>query len=139
MDISQPEPNNGWTRYHTKETDQHRKNIKESLNTPKTATIGSIQLPHLTDTQLYWMRETYTNNSKTDLGTPKHQPIYVNDVTTFSPLIQLLEQIAKQYYELKALSNNQIKIQPKTYESYPTITQSLTEKRTKFHTYRLKK
>jgi hypothetical protein len=71
---------------------------------------------------------------KTDLGTPNPPPIYVSDVTTISPLIQLLEQIAQQY-ELKALSNSQIKIQPKTSESYRTITQALT----KFHAYRLKK
>jgi hypothetical protein len=36
-------------------------------------------------------------------NTPKPPPIYVTDVTTISPLIQLLEQIAKQQYELKAL------------------------------------
>jgi hypothetical protein len=42
---------------------------------------------------------------------------YICDVTTVSPLIQLLEQIAQQY-ELKAFSNIQIKIQPKTSESY---------------------
>jgi hypothetical protein len=36
------------------------------------------------------------------------------------------------------LSNNRIRIQPKTSESYRTTTQALTEKRTKFHTYRSK-
>jgi hypothetical protein len=59
--------------YHAKEADQHKKTIKESLNTPKRATTGSIELPHLTDTQLYCMRKTDTNNSKTDLGT--HQSL----------------------------------------------------------------
>jgi hypothetical protein len=60
---------------------------------------------------------------------------------TLQPFLhsQPLEQIAKQQYELKALSNNQIKIQPKPSESYQTITQGLTEKRTEFHTHRLKR
>jgi hypothetical protein len=52
---------------------------------------------------------------------------------TLQPLLHLynyLEQTAQQQYELKALSKNQIKIQPKTPESYWTITQALTQKRT---------
>jgi hypothetical protein len=40
----------------------------------------------------------------------------------------LLEQIAKQQYEIKALADNQVKVQPKTYESYRTIIKALAEK-----------
>jgi hypothetical protein len=58
--------------YQTK--DQHKHNTNDTLNTPKRATTDSIQFPHLTDTQLYWMKKTDSNNSKTDLGT--HQNLH---------------------------------------------------------------
>jgi hypothetical protein len=75
MDISRPEPNNGWTRVsYKRRRPAQKENTKETLNTPKRATTGSFQLPHLTDTQLYWMREKDTNNSKTDLRT--HQNLH---------------------------------------------------------------
>jgi hypothetical protein len=44
--------------------------------------------------------------------------IYITDVQNISPLIQLLEQRAKQQYEIKALAHSQVKVQPKTSESY---------------------
>jgi hypothetical protein len=54
------------------------------------------------------------------------------------PLIQLLEHIAIQQYEVKALAHNQVKPQPKTSESYRIIIKALAEKRMKFHRYKLK-
>jgi hypothetical protein len=59
---------------------------------------------------------------------------YITDVQNITQLIQLLEQIANQHYEIKALAE----IQPKTSESYRTITKALADKRTQFHTYKLK-
>jgi hypothetical protein len=53
-------------------------------------------------------------------------------------MIQLLEQIAKEQYEIKALTDNQIKVQPKTSECSGTVVRALTERRTEFHTYKLK-
>jgi hypothetical protein len=38
---------------------------------------------------------------------PKPSPIYITGVKNISPLIQLLEQIAKQQYKIKALGDNQ--------------------------------
>jgi hypothetical protein len=74
-----------------------------------------------------------------DLGnTPKPPPIYVSDVATIPPITQLLEQIAKLQYEIKALAANQIKIQPKTSKSYRQITKALAEKHMAFHTYKPK-
>jgi hypothetical protein len=52
--------------------------------------------------------------------------------------MQLLEQIEKQQYEIKAFANNPIKVQPKTFECYRTILKALAEKRTEFHTYKEK-
>jgi hypothetical protein len=47
--------------------------------------------------------------------------------------------MAKQHYEIKALADNQVEVQPKTSESYRTILKASAEKRTQFHTYKLKK
>jgi hypothetical protein len=55
-----------------------------------------------------------------------------------SPLIQLLEQITKQQYEIKALADNQVKFQPDTSECYVTLPNGLAKKCTNFHTYKLK-
>jgi phage I-like protein len=70
-------------------------------------------------------------------NTPK-PPIYITDVKNISQLIQLLNQIAKHQYEIKALADNQVKVQLNTSESYRTIKKALAEKRTEFHTYKLK-
>jgi hypothetical protein len=55
-----------------------------------------------------------------------------------SPVIQLLEQITKQQYKIKALAGNQVKFQPKTSECYVTIPKGLAKKRIEFHAYKLK-
>jgi hypothetical protein len=69
---------------------------------------------------------------------PKPLPIYIKDVTSITPLLQLLEQVAAHQYETKALVNNQVKVQPATTDSYRAITKALAEKQTEFHTYKPK-
>jgi hypothetical protein len=46
----------------------------------------------------------------------KAPAVCINDIKNISRLMQLLEQIAKQQCAIKALTNNQIKVQPKTSE-----------------------
>jgi hypothetical protein len=46
--------------------------------------------------------------------------------------MQLLEQIAKQQYEIKALADNQVKVQPKT------EAKTKAEKHIEFYTYKFK-
>jgi hypothetical protein len=53
-------------------------------------------------------------------------------------MTHLWEQIAKEQYEIKALANNQVKVQPKTAECYSTIVKTLAERRTELDTYKLK-
>jgi predicted transcriptional regulator len=65
-------------------------------------------------------------------------PIYITGIKNISPLIELLEQIAKQQYETQALQDDQVKVQPKAFESYRTITKALAKKCTEFHNYKLK-
>jgi hypothetical protein len=59
---------------------------------------------------------------------PKLPQIYLTDVKNISPLLQLLEQIAKQQYEIKVLTDNQVKVQPKPSETYRSIMKALAEK-----------
>jgi hypothetical protein len=99
----------------------------------------------------YWLHPTPTSNlynalqeedndqqqQKVDpANTAKPPLIYVSGVITISPLIQLLEQTVEKQHELKALQNNQVKIQPRNSDSYRTIVKALTEKGTEFHTYK---
>jgi hypothetical protein len=51
-------------------------------------------------------------------NTPKPPIIYINDVTALSHLMHLLEQIVKLQNELGALTNVQMKTQPKNVVSY---------------------
>jgi ribosome-associated translation inhibitor RaiA len=62
----------------------------------------------------------------------------VSDVITIPPLLQLLDQIVKQSYKIKVLAGNQVRIQPKTPDSYRAIIKALAEKNTAFHTYKPK-
>jgi hypothetical protein len=59
---------------------------------------------------------------------PKPPPIYIQDVTSIPPLLQLLEQVASHQYETKALANNQFKVQRATTDSYRAIIKALAEK-----------
>jgi hypothetical protein len=60
----------------------------------------------------------------------KHPPIYITSVTNIPPLLQLLDQIVPQFYEVKALAQNQLKVQPKTPDSYRLITKALLDRQT---------
>jgi hypothetical protein len=71
-------------------------------------------------------------------STPKPPPIFVSDVITIPLLLQLLDQIVKQPYEIKALAGNQVRIQPKTPNSYRNIIKALAEKNMAVHTYKPK-
>lgn len=69
---------------------------------------------------------------------PKPPPIFVAGVNNITPLTQLLEEIGKNEYERKVLSNDQVKINPKTSEKYSAIVKALTAKNTQFHTHQTK-
>jgi hypothetical protein len=139
MYSSQPELNNNWTKLSYKrgrstqeETEREAKLAKESeqwLNQTSTSSHYTALLEEES--------EDHQQKSGPE-NTPEPPPVYITDVTNISPLIQLLEQIATQQYEDKALADNQVKVQPKTSDSYRTITQVLVEKRMEFHTYKLK-
>jgi hypothetical protein len=134
MNSSQPD---NWTKVSYKrgrstqdETDKGAKHAKQSehwLNQTSTSNRYTAPLEEESEEQQKAVNENM----------PK-PPIYITDVTNISQLIQLLEKIVIQLYEIKALAHNQVKVQHKTSESYRTVIKALTEKRALFHTYKLK-
>jgi hypothetical protein len=139
MNYSQPELNDNWTKVSYKRgrstqqgTEREAKHAKQSEHSLKQTSTSNRYTALLEVESEDQQQKAGPENS------PKPSPIYITDVTNISPLIQLLEQIVIQQYEVKALAHNQVKVQPKTSESYRTIIKALAEKRTQFHTYKLK-
>lgn len=108
---------------------------------------------HQNKKQVYWLdNPTTTNNryeglSEEEMETtadiakkePKPPPIFVSGVKNIKPLIQLLDELAKDNYTTKTLRHDQVKIQPLKSDVYSTILKALMEKNTEFHTYKPKK
>jgi hypothetical protein len=105
-----PELNNNWAKL----------SYKRGRSTQEGT---EIEAKHTKERE-YWLNQASTSSRYTDLleeesedqqqkagpeNTPKPPPVYITDVKNISPLIQLLEQIAKQQYEIKALADNQVK------------------------------
>lgn len=68
----------------------------------------------------------------------KPPPIFVDKVSNIQPLQKLLNDYATDLYVLKVLHNDQVKIQPKTADTYRIIVKMLEEKKTQFFTYKPK-
>jgi hypothetical protein len=69
---------------------------------------------------------------------PKPPPIFIPGVKNIKPLIELLNEIAKDKYLVKTLYNDQVKVQPTERSLYTTVVKALVEKDTEFHTYKPK-
>jgi len=67
---------------------------------------------------------------------PKPPPIFVTGVTNMQPLIELLNNRAKDKYLVKTPNNNQVRVQPTESSIYTTIVKALIDKNTEFHTYK---
>jgi hypothetical protein len=68
-------------QYHTKEADQHKKEMKEKPNTPKKANTGSTKLPLPIATQLYWKRGSEHQQQKAGPDNrPKPPPVHITDI-----------------------------------------------------------
>jgi hypothetical protein len=75
---------------------------------------------------------------KPQRNTYKAPPIFVASVQNIQPLKELLVAVTGEDFELKVLTDTQVKIQPKFAEKYTTIIKALAEKHTEFHTYQPK-
>lgn len=69
---------------------------------------------------------------------PKPPPLFVEYVANILPLLEKLNEVAKDKYTLKVIGTERIKIQTLNKESYSAIYKALEEKGTQFHTYEIK-
>jgi hypothetical protein len=135
---SQPKSTNNWTKVSYKpvrsshdeiETKtEHSKGSDYILNQPSTSNFYTAQLDEKREDQ---------QHKTCPVNMPKPPPMYINGIKNISPLINLLQQIAKQQYEIKALAENQVKVQSKISECYGTAVKTSVEKQREFHTYKL--
>ena len=79
-----------------------------------------------------------TENQTNNPDEPKPPPIFVAGVKQINPLIDLLNTIVPDKYAIKALHNDEVRIQPSTGKDYTSIIKALKEKDTEFHTYQSK-
>lgn len=68
----------------------------------------------------------------------KPPPIFIEGVSNYAPLQELLNSIAANHYDAKIISSTRVKVQPWTIEIYREIIKKLAEKETQFHTYQMK-
>lgn len=78
--------------------------------------------------------DTQTNNPEE----PKPPPIFVAGVKQINPLLDLLNKIVPEKYVVKALHNDEVRIQPSSSKEYTIIVKALKEKDTEFYTYQTK-
>lgn len=78
------------------------------------------------------------NDNKEQKKDPKPPPIFVDGVEDIKPLITELNIAAKGNYTTKAITNKQVKIEPKDSQTYTNIIKMLKEKSTQYHTYKAK-
>lgn len=124
----------------TDKTAQANKQTKCSnywLN-PPTHTSNRYETLQDKDTENEDIELEQTGQENINTSEPKPPPIFVSGVKAIAPLHKLLDQIAKDEYDIKILYNDEVKILPKTSEKYTTITKALSERNTEFHTYQLK-
>lgn len=82
--------------------------------------------------------EDITENEPVIEYIPKPPPIFVDKVENIQPLYSLLKDTIKDDFTLKILRENQVKILPKSQESYSKIVKQLESKHTEFFTYKPK-
>jgi hypothetical protein len=138
MYSSQPELNDNWTKVSYKrgrpthdETEREAKHAIEIGWLSQTSTSSHYTAP----------LEEESEDKQQKAGpeeTPKPPLICITGIKIIS-LIQLLGRTAREQYEIKDLTDNQVKVQPKKSESYRTIIKAFAEKLSEFHTYKLKR
>jgi hypothetical protein len=137
MSPSQPQPCPSWTTVSYKRgrptqesTDRVAKHAKNNLH---------LSPPTITSSRFTSLANEDSEATPTPTGptnVPKPPPVYIQNVRTIPPLMQLLDQTAHQQYVITALANNQVCMQPATADSYRSITRTLRDKHAEFHTFK---
>jgi len=86
------------------------------------------------------MQDLNKSTNKTENKISKSLSIFMAEVSNVTPLMILLNRIAKNEYDIKVLNNTQVKIQYKTSIKYTLIIQEYKLKKYKqhFHIYKIK-
>uniref|UniRef100_A0A1B0GM38 Pre-C2HC domain-containing protein n=1 Tax=Phlebotomus papatasi TaxID=29031 RepID=A0A1B0GM38_PHLPP len=69
---------------------------------------------------------------------PRPPPIFIYNVEDVQPLMTLLNEMAPKNYTLRALANNQVKLQLMTIDLYRSVIKVLQDKGTQLHSYQIK-
>uniref|UniRef100_A0A1B0DEN7 Pre-C2HC domain-containing protein n=1 Tax=Phlebotomus papatasi TaxID=29031 RepID=A0A1B0DEN7_PHLPP len=79
-----------------------------------------------------------SNEREKSIKQPRPPPIFIYNVKDVQPLMTLLNEMAPKSYTLRALVNNQIKLQLQTIDLYRSVIKVLQEKGTQLHSYQIK-
>jgi hypothetical protein len=93
------------TQEETEREAKHTKESKHWLNQSSTSSCYTALLEEESEDQ---------QHKASPENIPKPPPIYITGVKNISPLIQLLEHIAKQQYEIKALEFHTYELKEET-------------------------
>lgn len=131
--------NENWTQVHSKK--RGRESFGNASDAKKLTTQSSYWLGKEQTTQNRFAGlQDEENTQKADLPEyiPKPPPIFVDKVENINPLCALLKEHVGNNFSLKILRDNQIKIMPKSQESYRKIVKELEVRETEFFTYKPK-
>lgn len=141
--------------YNKSDTDENKDSwmeVEDKRKRPRSSPETSGRQQKQSKPNTYWLSQPITTSnsfSQLDLEetldlkdkvnkSTKPPPIFVDKVNNIQPLIDLLNTHAKQEYEIKILSNNQVKIQTKFSEVYTRIVKELDVRETEYYTYKPK-
>lgn len=130
-------------------------NVKGSKRSRTSPGQQGPQLKKITKITDYWLNkpidtknsfenlqiEESTIQTANEVTNPTHSkcpPIFVIGVENIQPLKAVLDVTAKDSYSFKILNNNEVRIQPFSFESYKPIVNILKEKKTEYYTYQCK-
>lgn len=93
--------------------------------------------PVTTSSNRFQELETEDNPPPTEVNLPKPPPIMLKGVQNIAPLIEQLNIVAKENYQIKTSGEN-VTIHSRSKEYYSAITKLLVEKKTMFHSFPFK-
>lgn len=137
--LSTSQSNSEWQNVESRKRFRDSPDNKANPNL-KQSTLSDYWLnrPTPTSNRFAHLEEEVDDSQETPPSNANKTPIFVGGVTYIQPLSKLLDEITPGDYTLKCLSNNEVKILPKTIEAYGIIIKALKEKNTQFYSFRPK-
>ena len=103
--------------------------------------MGSAEPTHANNSNRFEIFNTIDQDNIIDQiaeKQPKPPPIFIDSVSNIKPLYDLLNEVAKDLYDLKIINSDQVKIKAKTSDAYKTVVKELESKNTQLYTYKPK-